>query len=244
MTIDLRIAAIAATAVLAAAGCKGAENARANTAPATTAGSATPATGAAPTSAASGTASSPDPLVAHADSARIRGNPSAKVWMIIASDFQCPYCKMWHDSSDLTIRREYIDNGKVRLAFVNFPINSHPNAIPAAEYAMCAAAQDRFWQAHDSLFAHQDVWAPVPDPGPALERLTVSAGAEVNALRSCVSAHKMLPLVEADREKAARAGVRATPSFFIGSQMLEGVQPVANLRQALDAALASAGARK
>jgi protein-disulfide isomerase len=109
---------------------------------------------------------------------------------------------------------------------------------------MCAAAQDKFWQAHDSLFAHQETWAPVPDPGPALERITTSAGVEVNALRSCVSKHKMLPLIEADREKASRAGVRATPSFFVGSQMLEGVQPVENLRQALNAALASAGAQK
>jgi protein-disulfide isomerase len=242
MTIDLRIAAIAF--LIASAGCKGAENARATTPPATTASSATPAAAAAPTTATTGAASATDPLVAHADSARIRGNPSAKVWMILASDFQCPYCKMWHDSSDMTIRREYIDNGKVRLAFVNFPINSHQNAIPAAEYAMCAAAQDKFWQAHDSLFAHQETWAPVPDPGPALERITTSAGVEVNALRSCVSKHKMLPLIEADREKASRAGVRATPSFFVGSQMLEGVQPVENLRQALNAALASAGAQK
>ena len=54
----------------------------------------------------------------------------------------------------------------------------------------------------------------------------------------------MLPLIEADREKAQRAGVRATPSFFIGSQLLEGVQPVENLRKALDAALASAGAKQ
>jgi protein-disulfide isomerase len=138
----------------------------------------------------------------------------------------------------MTIRREYIDNGKVRFAFVNFPINSHQNAIPAAEYAMCAAAQDKFWQAHDSLFAHQETWAPVPDPGPALERITTSAGVEVNALRECVSKHKMLPLIEADREKASRAGVRATPSFFVGSQLLEGVVPVAQLRKALDAALA------
>ena len=242
MTIDLRIAAIAF--LIASAGCKGAENARATTPPATTASSATPTAAAAPTTATTGAASATDPLVAHADSARIRGNPSAKVWMILASDFQCPYCKMWHDSSDMTIRREYIDNGKVRLAFVNFPINSHQNAIPAAEYAMCAAAQDKFWQAHDSLFAHQETWAALSDPGPALERIITSAGAEVNALRACVSKHKMLPLIEADREKASRAGVRATPSFFVGSQMLEGVQPVENLRQALNAALASAGAQK
>ena len=164
--------------------------------------------------------------------------------MIIASDFQCPYCKMWHDSSDLTIRREYIDNGKVRLAFVNFPINSHANAIPAAEHAMCAAAQDKFWQMHDSLFAAQDKWATLPNPASALEQIATSAGVDVNALRACVAAHKMLPLIEADREKASRAGVRATPSFFIGSQLLEGVQPAENLRKALDAALASAGAKQ
>jgi len=164
--------------------------------------------------------------------------------MIIASDFQCPYCKMWHDSSDLTIRREYIDNGKVRLAFVNFPINSHANAVPAAEHAMCAAAQDKFWQMHDALFASQDKWAPLPDPRPPLEQIAASVGVDMTALRSCVSSHKMLPLIEADREKASRARVRATPSFFIGDALLEGVQPIENLRKALDAALANAGSRQ
>jgi protein-disulfide isomerase len=243
MNIDLRTATIAVL-LIAGAGCKGAEDARAKTPPAA---SSAPATASSATIAAAAVAATTtpttDPLVAHADSARIRGNPAAKVWMIIASDFQCPYCKMWHDSSDLTIRREYIDNGKVRLAFVNFPINSHANAIPAAEYAMCAAAQDKFWQMHDSLFADQDRWATLPKPASALEQIATSVGIDVTALRSCVATHKMLPLIEADREKASRAGVRATPSFFVGSQLLEGVQPVENLRKALDAALASAGSK-
>jgi len=243
MTMQIRIAAVAVV-ILASAACKGAEDARAKT-PA--AAGAAPAAAAAPGNSTAtqtaGEASSKDPLVAHADSARIRGNPAAKVWMILASDFQCPYCKMWHDSSDLTIRREYIDNGKVRLAFVNFPINSHQNAIPAAEYAMCAAAQDKFWQMHDALFAAQEKWAALPEPGPALEQVAASVGVDVTALRSCVSAHRMRPLIEADREKASRAGVRATPSFFIGSQLLEGVQPAEELRKALDAALASAGSK-
>ena len=242
MNIDLRIATVTVL-LIATPGCKGAEDARAKTPPAA---SATPTTASAPGNAATPAASNApttDPLVARADSARIRGNPAAKVWMILASDFQCPYCKMWHDSSDLTIRREYIDNGKVRLAFVNFPINSHQNAIPAAEYAMCAAAQDKFWQMHDALFAAQEKWAALPEPGPALEQVAASVGVDVTALRSCVSAHKMRPLIEADREKASRAGVRATPSFFIGTQLLEGVQPAAELRKALDAALASAGSK-
>ena len=166
------------------------------------------------------------------------------MWLILASDFQCPYCKMWHDSTDATIRREYLDNGKVRLAFVNFPLNIHPNAEPAAEYAMCAAAQDKFWQVHDSLFSQQEKWVPQQNPTSALEQVATSAGVDVAALRSCVSTHKMRPLIEADHEKAARAGVRATPSFFIGNQILEGVQPASELRKALDAALAAAGAQK
>ena len=244
MNIDLRLA-VATVLLIASAACKGAEDARAKTPPAASAASAPvskPANAATPAATAAG--STADPLVAHADSARIRGNPAAKVWMILASDFQCPYCKMWHDSSDLTIRREYIDNGKVRLAYINFPINSHANAIPAAEYAMCAAAQDKFWQMHDSLFATQEKWAPLPNPAAALEQVAASVGVDVTALRSCVTGHKMLPLIEADREKAQRAGVRATPSFFIGSQLLEGVQPIENLRKALDAALTSAGAKQ
>ena len=237
MTIDLRIIAVA---VLAA--CKGAQDARAKT-PAPSAESA--AAAASPSATSTPTAAtSNDPLVARADSSRIRGSASAKVWLILASDFQCPYCKMWHDSTDAVIRREYVDNGKVRLAFVNFPLNIHPNAVPAAEYAMCAAAQDKFWQMHDSLFAQQEKWAPQENPTAALEQVAVSAGVDLTALRSCVSTHKMRPLIEADHEKAARAGVRATPSFFIGNQVLEGVQPASELRKALDAALAGAGAQK
>jgi protein-disulfide isomerase len=241
MTIDLRIIAIA---ILGA--CKGAQDARAKT-PAPSAESVTTAAAATPpaTPATAATAAAtPDPLVARADSGRIRGSSAAKVWLILASDFQCPYCKMWHDTTDAVIRREYIDNGKVRLAFVNFPLNIHPNAEAAAEYAMCAAAQDKFWPMHDALFAEQDKWAPQQNPAAALEQVATSAGVDLTALKACVSGHKMRALIEADHEKAARAGVRATPSFFIGNQVLEGVQPASELRKALDAALAAAGAQK
>jgi protein-disulfide isomerase len=222
-----------ALALLAA--CKGTENARADTTPAAEKSAAT----AAPAATGTATAST-DPMVTRADSARIRGNPAAKVWMIIASDFQCPYCKMWHDSADMTIRREYIDNGKVRLAFINYPIGSHQNAIPAAEHAMCAAAQNKFWEMHDAVFGAQEKWAGMPNATSLFEELARGVGVDVTALRACVSSHKMRPLIDADHEKALRAGVRATPSFFIGSQLLEGVQMPSELRKALDAALAGA----
>jgi protein-disulfide isomerase len=230
-----------ALALVLLTACKGAEDAGANTASAATTDSAAAAS-AAPAEAAAGATppGATDPMVARADSARIRGNPSAKVWMIIASDFQCPYCKMWHDSADMTIRREYIDNGKVRLAFVNYPISSHQNALPAAEYAMCAAAQGKFWEMHDAIFADQQRWAGLQEPTALFEELGTKVGLDGGALRACMTAHKMLPLVQADHEKATRSGVRATPSFFIGNQLLEGVQGPTELRRALDAALAAA----
>jgi len=241
MTTSTRIVVVAVVCSLAA--CKGAEDARAKSAPSASlpTPSTPPATAAAPTNAsASADKPAPDPLVAHADSARIRGSASAKVWMILASDFQCPYCKMWHDTTDLTIRREYIDNGKVRLAFVNMPLNIHPNAVPAAEYAMCGAAQDKFWEMHDALFAAQEKWAGLSNPAPVLDQVAGTVGVDMTALRACVSSHRMRPLIEADRDRAVQAGARATPSFFIGNQALEGVQPASELRKVLDAAIAAA----
>lgn len=221
--------------------CKGAENARSTA-------EQSPATGASPAAAAAATAGAApataqaanDPLLARADSGRIRANPASKVWMIIASDFQCPYCRMWHDSTDMTIRREYVDNGKINLAFINFPLGNHQNALPAAEYAMCASAQNKFWPMHDAIFAAQDRWASQPNPTATFDQIAGTVGVDMAALRACVSGQKMRPLIEADREKAARAGVRATPSFFIGNQVLEGVQMPSDLRRALDAAIAAA----
>ena len=214
--------------------CSGAEGARAKD---------SDATGKAASASTTPTPINPanDPLIARADSGRIRGNESAKVWMIIASDFQCPYCKMWHDQTDLAIRQEYVDNGKVRLAFVNFPLENHKHAVPASEYAMCASAQGKFWEMHDQIFEAQERWTPMADAAPVFDELAGKvAGLDLTALRACLSSDKMLPIIQADREKGLTGGVRATPSFFIGNQLLEGVQSTAALRRALDAAIASA----
>src|SRR5690606_41553060 len=95
-----------------------------------------------------------DPRVARADSARIRGSESAPVWLIEVSDYQCPFCKSWHDDVFPAIIRDYVVTGSVRLAYVHFPLGMHPNAPIAAEAAMCAGAQgpEKYWQYHDLVF--------------------------------------------------------------------------------------------
>src|SRR5438270_1961275 len=84
----------------------------------------------------------PDSNITRADLARIQGSPNAPLWVIEVSDFQCPYCKQWHDQTYTAFVAQYVKTGKVRLAYVNFPLGIHVHAFPAAEAAMCAAAQN------------------------------------------------------------------------------------------------------
>lgn len=177
---------------------------------------------------------------AAADSGRILGAPSAKVWMLIASDFQCPYCKLWHDETFETLRKEYVETGKVRMAFLNFPLDMHEQAMPTAEAAMCASAQGKFWEYHTALFNRQSEWAKGGDQTAVYQGIAGQLGLDTTAWRQCMDSHVMRALVEADRDRLARAGVNSTPSFFVAGRPIAGAQPAGAFRQVLDAALAEA----
>lgn len=178
-----------------------------------------------------------DSILTLADRARIQGSANAPVWVIEVSDFQCPYCKQWHDQTYAALLDQYVKTGKVRLAYVNFPLQSHVHAWPAAEAAMCAGAQGKFWSMHDALFNTQTVWESLPSPAPVFDSLARANGVEMRGWRDCVASGKMKPLIEADHDRAARAGASATPSFMIGDQILTGAQPIEQLRKAIDSAL-------
>lgn len=181
-----------------------------------------------------------DSFTQRIDAARITGDSTAKVWMIMVSDFQCPYCKQWHDESFAALRREYVDDGKVRLAYYNFPlINIHPNAMVAAEAAMCAGAQNKFWPMHDALFASQATWAGLKDPSPVFDSLGTKVGLDAHSFNTCRATHATLPMIRADQDRAERAGVQSTPTIIIGNKLIAGAQPTDIFRRALDAALAA-----
>ena len=198
---------------------------------------------AAATTRAAGMSGLTDSISAAADRGRIRGSATAPVWLIEISDFQCPYCKQWHDETYATIDREYVQTGKVRIAYLNFPLSSiHANARAAAEAAMCASAQGKFWELHESLFATQTAWEREANPVPSFDSLAVKAGVEPTAWRSCMSTHATAKIIDADHDRSSRAGVQSTPSFFIGDRALAGAYPVDTFRVAIDAALAKARA--
>ena len=163
------------------------------------------------------------------------GDSTASLWVIMASDFQCPYCKQWHDAAFQSIVRDYVNTHKVRLAFLNMPLSIHPNAVPAAEAAMCASVQNKFWPVHEALFASQPQWEALPNPVAKFDSIITAAGVDMPRWRDCMTKHSTLALIQADRDRARQAGVRSTPTFFVGSKTLEGSD--ADVRGAIDAAL-------
>src|SRR5213594_3765971 len=141
------------------------------------------------------------------------------------SDFQCPYCREFAMSTMPVLEREYIEPGKVRFVYINLPLSSvHRNAASAAEVALCAARQQRFWPMQDLLFRHQDQWAALASPRPYLLALGDSVGLD----------------------RAQRSGATSTPTFYVEGALLEGAAPVTVFRAVLDSIYRSktaAGAR-
>ena len=189
--------------------------------------------------AASGLSGLNDSVSASADRARIRGAETAPVWLVEISDFQCPFCKQWHDETFAKIDQEYVKTGKVRMAYLNFPLSRiHKNAQAAAEAAMCAGVQGKFWELHGSLFQTQAKWAELKSPTAVFDSLARAAGVEPKGWTNCMSTHATAKLIEADRDRSSKAGVESTPTFFVGDRALAGAYPVDTFRVAIDQALA------
>jgi protein-disulfide isomerase len=178
-----------------------------------------------------------DSLTDAADRGRIAGKESAPVWFVMVSDFQCPYCKAWHDSTYHMIQKEYVETGKIRMAFINFPL--HANSLPASVTAMCAATEGKFWETHDRIFDTQNMWKGMKDPRPYLDSLALASGVNAAKLKSCETGKHVEPLIAADQARFQKAGVGGTPTFYVGNATMVGALPPKEFRHVIDSVLAA-----
>ena len=169
---------------------------------------------------------------------RVRGSATAPVTVYEMSDFQCPFCRTFAMSTFPALDSAYVATGKVRWVFINFPLTSvHQNAAAAAQTAICAAQQNAFWPVHDLLYRHQEVWAPLKEPGAFFLTLADSAKISRPKLLECVRAPATQEAVRSDAQGAERAGASSTPTFYIEGGLLVGAQPLPVFRQVLDSIL-------
>lgn len=166
---------------------------------------------------------------------RSKGNAAAPVTVFEMSDFQCPFCRHFALETLPALEREYVASGKIRLIFINYPLpNLHANALAAAEVALCAARQQRFWPVHDRLFERQPQWASLETPRAYFLALADSAGADRAALARCLASDAAGAAVQADIAAAQRAGAHSTPTFYIEGGLIEGDAPISAFREVLD----------
>jgi protein-disulfide isomerase len=167
---------------------------------------------------------------------RSKGSPDAPVTIVEYSDFQCPYCSRWVEQTYPAIER-FIDEGKVRLVFRDFPLNFHPNADEAAIASRCAGEQDAYWEMHDTLFAQQQEWADLADAQETFVGYAGELGLDADSFDQCLNSGKYDEALQEDMAAGQAAGVSGTPSFVINGQLLVGAQPSQVFEQAIETVL-------
>ncbi len=166
------------------------------------------------------------------------GQMDAPVTIVEFSDYQCPYCQRFVTQVLPALKRDYIETGKVRYVFRDFPLAQiHPQAPKAHEGAHCAGEQDRYWDMHDLLFQNQKDLSLV-----ALSGYAEDLGLDVERFKACLESGRHEAAVRADSQAGAKAGVRGTPSFIIGKSgsgdtisgtIVRGAQPLAKFQQVI-----------
>lgn len=184
-----------------------------------------------------------DSLLARADRGRMKGADSAQVTIIEISDFQCPYCREFATATYPRIDSAYVRTGKARVIYINLPLSMHREAYAAAEAAMCASAQGKFWEMHDRLFATQGEWSNQPDAAQRFERAAEALRLDMAAFRECTANDRPSSIIVSDAMQAAEAGIRGTPAFILnargGQRALSGAVPFDQFAREMDALLAA-----
>jgi protein-disulfide isomerase len=176
------------------------------------------------------------------DTDHIRGNPNAPIVIVEYSDFDCPFCKNFHDTM-IQVVENYGVNGDVAWVYRHFPIEQlHPGAKRVAAAAECVAelaGNDAFWKFTDLAFGERGINEPTN--ASRLTEFAVTAGASQPAFEECLSSGRTMARVDADIADALSAGAQGTPYSLVvvGEQQgpINGAQPYGVVSQIIETLL-------
>ena len=172
------------------------------------------------------------------------GDPNAPVKIEEYSDFQCPYCRVFHEETFPQILRDYVQTGLVYFTYRNFPIVDSRSATKestnAAKASVCAGQQGKFFEFHDLLFANQTGENIGDFAERRLYAMADMVGLEADAFDACYRDSAAGDAVDQDKAAGLRAGVNSTPSFLINGVPFLGAQPYAEFQKAINTAMEAA----
>lgn len=176
----------------------------------------------------------------------VKGDPEAQVWVLEFADFQCPACRAFAQQTKPLLEMNYIDAGRVRFVYHDFPLtNIHPNAFLASRAGRCAEDGGRFWEFHDELYRNQGQWSAQANPVGTFADYAEAVGLDRRSFEACLRSDRHAELVTANMRLGAALGVPGTPTIMIrqGSGIARrlGGFDYATVSAAIDEALAAMG---
>jgi len=152
------------------------------------------------------------------------GDPNAPVTIDVFEDFQCPACQRFTEGTEPLVIQNLIATGQARYVFHNYPfldgngVGSNGESDQAANAAMCANEQDKFWEMHSTLYANWNGENQGAFSDRRLQAMAESIGLDTDAFNSCFSANKYETEIQADFDLGEQMGVSGTPTVFVNGQ--------------------------
>ncbi|OGH10694.1 MAG: hypothetical protein A3B38_04405 [Candidatus Levybacteria bacterium RIFCSPLOWO2_01_FULL_36_13] len=167
----------------------------------------------------------------------VLGNKDAKVTVIEFADFQCPFCEKWFTDVGANLIKDYVNTGKVKLAFRHFAFLGDESNW-SAEASECANEQGKFWQYHDYLYEHQGAENSGAFSKDNLKSFAATLDLNTSQFNSCLDSGKYTKNVQDDTKAGQDAGVSGTPTAFVNGYSIVGAVPYSELKAKIDEELA------
>lgn len=177
-------------------------------------------------------------------SAPALGSDDAKVTIVEFGDYQCTWCHRWHEGTKDRLVSDYVNTGKVRFLFKDFPINdlSDRASSLAAEASYCASDQGKYWEYHDEIYSNWEGENTGWVTRTSLEQFANNAGVrDIPAFSGCIDSGKYTSVVRDNYSLARSIGLDATPSFIViiegeTPQLMRGAHPYSTFERVINGA--------
>ncbi|MCK4739636.1 MAG: DsbA family protein [Deltaproteobacteria bacterium] len=172
------------------------------------------------------------------------GKANAPITIVEFTDYQCPFCKRFFDTTFAELKKKYIDTGKVKFVSRNLPLGFHKDAPGAAEAVICAGEQGKYWQMREVAFKNMKALK-----SGNLLQYAGELKLDMQKFKVCVDSDKFMSKIKKDSADARAIGITGTPSFVIGKsspdiidgEKIIGAQPFAIFESRIKALLGAKG---
>ena len=169
----------------------------------------------------------------------VLGDANAKLTIVEFADYQCPFCERFYTDTWPQIKKDYVDTGKVKFVYKNLAFLGQ-ESTDAANAALCAKEQNKFWEYHDKLFTNQKAENSGGFSITNLKGFASDLGLNTDQFNQCLDAKKYSAQVSADNAEANKNGFNSTPSVAVGTVPMIGALPYSQFKSTIDAQLAAA----